>query len=105
MIGGLKLLLCFMVSRFRSETRLEAEIVVLRHQLKDAVSAAINAPRSIDLRLALSMPAGRAERRYDRQARNGRTMAPRRIPFVLALEVSRTRRPTTNLKRATPSHS
>src|ERR1700726_957027 len=33
MIGGLKLLLCFMVSRFRAERRLEAEIVVLRHQL------------------------------------------------------------------------
>jgi len=33
MIDGLKLLLCFMVSRFRSERRLEAEIVVLRHQL------------------------------------------------------------------------
>src|SRR3984893_4173934 len=33
MIDGLKLLLCFMDSRFRSETRLEAEIVVLRHQL------------------------------------------------------------------------
>jgi hypothetical protein len=33
MIDGLKLLLCFMVSRFRSERRLEAEIVILRHQL------------------------------------------------------------------------
>jgi hypothetical protein len=36
MIDGLKLLLRFMVSRFRSERRLEAEIVVLRvlrHQL------------------------------------------------------------------------
>ncbi|MGO8918498.1 MAG: hypothetical protein ACLQJR_21570 [Stellaceae bacterium] len=33
MIDGLKLLACFVVSLFRSEGRLEAEIVILRHQL------------------------------------------------------------------------
>jgi hypothetical protein len=33
MIDGLKLLACFVVSLFRSKGRLEAEIVVLRHQL------------------------------------------------------------------------
>src|SRR5229473_1916579 len=33
MIDGLKLLSCFVVSVFRSKGRLEAEIVILRHQL------------------------------------------------------------------------
>ena len=33
MIDGLKLLACFVVSLFRSKGRLEAEIVILRHQL------------------------------------------------------------------------
>jgi hypothetical protein len=33
MIDGLKLLACFVVSLFRSTGRLEAEIVILRHQL------------------------------------------------------------------------
>ena len=33
MIDGLKLLACFVVSLFRSNGRLEAEIIVLRHQL------------------------------------------------------------------------
>jgi hypothetical protein len=33
MIDGLKLLACFVVALFRSKGRLEAEIVVLRHQL------------------------------------------------------------------------
>jgi hypothetical protein len=33
MIDGLKLLACFVVSRFSSKGRLEAEIVILRHQL------------------------------------------------------------------------
>jgi hypothetical protein len=33
MIDGLKLLACFVVSLFRSKGQLEAEIVVLRHQL------------------------------------------------------------------------
>ena len=34
MIDGLKLLAWFVVSLFRSKGRLEAEIVILRHQLK-----------------------------------------------------------------------
>ena len=33
MIDGLKLVACFVVSLFRSTGRLEAEIVILRHQL------------------------------------------------------------------------
>src|ERR1700681_2209929 len=33
MIDGLKLLACFVVSLFRSKGRLEAEVVILRHQL------------------------------------------------------------------------
>ena len=33
MIDGLKLLACFVVSLFRSKGRLEAEIIILRHQL------------------------------------------------------------------------
>src|ERR1700745_4389786 len=33
MIDGLKLLACMVVSLFRSKGRLEAEIVILRHQL------------------------------------------------------------------------
>jgi hypothetical protein len=33
MIDDLKLLACFVVSLFRSKERLEAEIIILRHQL------------------------------------------------------------------------
>jgi len=52
MIDGLKLLACFVVSLFRSTGRLEAEIVILRHQLnvlrpQDAIADAIDAHRSL----------------------------------------------------------
>jgi hypothetical protein len=38
MIAGLKLLAWFVVSLFRSKGRLEAEIVILRHQLMSSAA-------------------------------------------------------------------
>ena len=63
-----------------------------------------DAHRSGDLRLALSVAPIRAERRHCRQARDGGAMAPRRLPLILALEVSHTRRSPTNPERAAPPH-
>jgi hypothetical protein len=59
----------------------DAEIMFLRHQDPDCVR------RSIDLRLALSVISAAARSR-ELQARDASTLASKRLPYLLALEVA-----------------
>jgi hypothetical protein len=73
MIDGLKLLASFVVSLFSSKGRLEAEIVILRHQLNVLRHGMPSRARLTFLdrlifRMALSVAPVCVERRYHRQA-------------------------------------
>ena len=97
MMGFLILLLHVLVSPFRSQARLEAEIVFLRHQLNllrrrlPAKPRLTPADRLLFVwlyRLVPSVP----ERCHHHPARHDRAMAPSGVPILLALEVAFTRR-------------
>src|SRR5260370_35642570 len=93
MIGFLILFLPVLVSPFKTQARLEAEIVLLRHQLMCAASARAfeaeaDAGGPTALRLALSpVPVG-VGRYHHCPARNGHPVASDGLPTVLALEVA-----------------
>jgi hypothetical protein len=83
---------------FKSRSRLEAEIVVLRHQLnvlrQRATSIVFALGRSGSVRLALSPLSPHPGRHNHRQARDGRALAPNGIRRLLAMEIPPARRPT-----------
>ena len=89
MASFLGLLLHVLASPFKSQARLEAEIVFLRHQLNLLRRRLPGRPRltPADL-LALSPCAVAAERGGHHPARHDRAMAPSGIPIPLAVEVT-----------------
>ena len=93
MVSFLGLLLHVLASPFKSQVRLEAEIVFLRHQLNLLRRRLPGRPRltPADL-LALSPCAVAAERGGHHPARHDRAMAPGGVPVLLALEVAFARR-------------
>src|SRR4029077_2191674 len=87
-----RLIWCGLIGFFRSRASLEAEILVLRHQLNVLRRKSSKRPhRSADICRSLWLGAEPAERLGDRQARNRNTFAPRGVSFVLAMEVKITR--------------
>jgi len=81
-----------LIGSFRSRASLEAEILVLRHQLNILRRKSRNRPTfgNID-RLIFArtvwLGAERAERLGDREAGNRNPLAPRGVSLVLAMEV------------------
>jgi hypothetical protein len=93
MIAFLSLFLHVLVSPFKTQARLEAEISVLRHQLNVLSRHAPSKPkpdgrRSIDLRLALPFVPIRVERTLSGRTGDRRSVASDGLPIVLALEVA-----------------
>jgi hypothetical protein len=93
MASFLGLLLHALASPFKSQVRLEAEIVFLRHQLNLLRRRLPGRPRltPADL-LALSPCAVATERGGHHPARHDRAMAPSGVSVLLALEVAFARR-------------
>jgi hypothetical protein len=93
MIGLLLLLLHVLVSPFKTQARLEAEIVLLRHQFECAASARTHEAVAdgggpLALRLALSAVSVGVERCHDCPTGDGHPVASDGVPPVLALEVA-----------------
>jgi hypothetical protein len=92
MIGFLILLLHVMVSPFKTQAQLKAEIVLLRHQLSAASARTLEAEADgggpIALRLALSAVSVGVERRDDYPTGDRHPVASDGVPTVLALEVA-----------------
>jgi hypothetical protein len=72
---------------FRSRASLEAEIVVLRHQLNVLRRKSAKRPTFGSIDRTLWLGTERAERLGDREAGNRNPVAPRGFSFVLAMEV------------------
>ena len=93
MIGFLILLLHVLVSPFKTQARLEAEIVLLRHQLSVLRQRVPSRPEAdaggpTALRLALSPVSVGVERCDDCPTGDGHPVASDGPPPVLALEVA-----------------
>src|ERR1700682_3726832 len=93
MIGFLILFLHVLVSPFKTHARLEAEIVLLRHQLSVLRQRVPSKPkltvadRLLFIWLYRLFPVG-VGRYHHCPARNGHPMASDRLPTLLALEVA-----------------
>ena len=110
MIDFLMLLACVLTRLFRSRARLEAEILVLRHQLNilQRKSTERAAFKSIDrlvfaglYRLVPGVP-GCPE---NSQTGDGDPLAPGRIPSLLAVEIEIARWPTKGSAGGSSAHS
>src|SRR5260370_29274042 len=82
-----------LVLLFRSRSSLAAEILVLRHQIKHtetafAKEADVQRQGPLDLCRAVSIGANSPKRAGGFEARYRYKVAPRRVPIVLALEVT-----------------
>jgi hypothetical protein len=92
MIDFLKLFAHILVSPFKTQARLEAEIVLLRHQLnvlrRRVPSKPRLASRPTAFGLALSPVCVGLERHHYCPARDDHPVASDRFPVVLALEVA-----------------
>jgi hypothetical protein len=104
MIVFLTQLLHVVVSPFRTKARLEAEIILLRHQLNVLRRRVPSNPKlaiadRLVFCLALSpFPVG-VEHRHDCPTGNRYSMASDRLPTVLALEVALSRRSAKDTRR------
>src|SRR6187551_1431097 len=93
-----RLLWCALVGLFRSRASLEAEILLLRHQLNvlrrksPKRMAFTNVDRLVFARLYHLAP-GSAQRSEDRQAGERDPLAPRWLPGLLAQEIRAARGP------------
>ena len=97
MIAFLSLLLHVVVSPFKTRARLEAEIVMLRHQLnvlrrRFPLNPKLVVCRSTTFRLALPPVSVGVERCHDYPAGDDRPVASDGVSTVLALEVALSRR-------------
>ena len=104
MIGFLILLLHVLVSPFKTQARLEAEIVLLRHQLSVLRQRVPSRPKltvadRLLFCLALSPVAVTDERSDDCPAGDRHPMASDGVPTVLALEVALSRRSAKDPRR------
>jgi len=105
-----RLIWCALIGLFRSRAALEAEILVLRHQLnvlrrKSPKRLAFsNVDRLVFAGLYRMAPAvlGRPE---NSQAAHGDPLAPRRVPSLLALEITTARWPAEDTDGHSPAHS
>ena len=92
MIAFLSLFLHVLISPFKTQAQLEAEIVMLRHQLnvlrRRSLEAEIGRSRPTALRLALSAVPIRVERHLNHRARDRDSVASDGLTIVLALEVA-----------------
>src|SRR5215467_11638801 len=96
-----RLIWCVLIGLFRSRAALEAEILVLRHQLnvlrrKSPKRVALS---SIDRLLLVSQGAGRSE---DYKAGDAAALAPCRPPSLLVLEIPTARWPAANTDGHSP---
>src|SRR5712691_6671615 len=100
------LLWCALVGLFRSRTSLEAEILLLRHQLnvlrrKSPQRMAFTDGDRLVFCQALSSGPGSAQCSEDRQAGDRDPLAPRWLPGLLAQEIRAARGPAADTPRYT----
>jgi hypothetical protein len=92
MIGFLILFFHVLISPFKTQARLEAEIVLLRHQLgvlrAHVFEAEADGRRPTALRLALSIVSLVAERGDDQPTGDRHPVASNGLPTVSAMEVA-----------------
>jgi hypothetical protein len=93
MMAFLSLVLHVVVSPFKTKSRLEAEIIMLRHQLnvlrrRVPLRAEVGGSRPTALCLALSLVSVGVERHRHCPARDDHPVASDGVPPVLALEVA-----------------
>src|ERR1700722_13479246 len=93
-----RLIWCALVGLFRSRVALEAEILVLRHQLnvlrrKSRKRVVLGGIDRLGACWAVSPGSGRAGRPEDRQAGDGDSLASCWFPGLLALEITTKRGP------------
>ena len=100
MIGFLILFLHALVSPFKTQARLEAELVLLRHVAPArTLEAKADAGGSIALRLALSPVSVGVERRHNCPTRSRDSLASGGLSIVLAMEVALSRRSAKDSRR------
>src|SRR5260370_38565873 len=109
MIDFLMLLACVLTRLFRSRARLEAEILVPRHQLNilqrqiDQKSG-LQEHRPPSICWAISSCSWRAGCPENSQTGDGDPLAPGRIPSLLAAEIEVARWPTKGSARGSSAH-
>jgi hypothetical protein len=102
-----RLIWCALIGLFRPRAALEAEILVLRHQLnvlrrKSPKRVAFgNIDRLVFAGLYRVAPVGRTE---NSQAADGDPLAPRWVPSLLALEITTARWPAKDTGGHSPAH-
>ncbi len=108
MLHLVRLLIGIIATRFKSRSRLEAEIVVLRHQLgilrRQAPKRVALSGRSPDLRFDLSAVPERCRRRHHHSPGHDHSMASLGLPCLLALAITATLGQAEDIVGASPSH-
>src|SRR5437870_6255807 len=105
-----RLIWCALIGPFRPRAALQAEILVLRHQLnvlrrKSPKRLAFGNVDRLVFNCALSYGSWSIGRTENSQAADGDPLAPRRVPSLLGLEITRARRPAKDTGGHSPTHS
>src|SRR2546423_1587102 len=108
MLDLFRLLWCAVIGLSRSRAALEAEILVLRHQLMCCAagpeSGWPSAQSTPDICGPLSACSRRIGRAENSQARDGDPLASRWVPSLLALEITAAWWPARDTSRRSPAH-